>query len=206
MKKVIIILVLIISLVTISSAYAAWNDSVSTVVTAHSAVTRLNYVGRNNPSGVAYTQQGGAVSTSNPYFDIEENIIDLYPNSSSGDYTVVYTIQNTGTVPVSFDGITVGNTIYYSTSYTGNWSFYNQMILYSARMQYTLAINSTSYTYTQTNIYNHPGEFIAFDSVDNVLQPDETCTLTVRYYRTNSMSSYSLSLWKDETINYSLYH
>ncbi len=206
MKKTVIIVILFAVLLAMSSAYALWTDSVSLTVSANSAVTRLNYVGRNNPSMIDYTRQGGALSTSNPYFNIQETVYSLYPMSSSSNYTLVYTIENTGTVDVNFDGISISN-IMYGTDAPSNR---HQRILKSLRIKYTLYNpNATpqTYTYTVTDIYNHQADGVSFASMlNNYLAPGETCTLTVEYYRVSngSIDFYYLTMQEIDTLVYSI--
>ena len=183
MKKTVIIVLLIALLFSMSSAYAVWTDSASVSVTASNAIIAAGYTDRNsNPQKIQYTVQSlEPLSTDNPYLHIEETIKKLtYKQNTQSGYEVVYTITNTGEVPISFDGIKV-----LSKSVNYNSPLYTDTIRIEYTISNTFAVPSYSYTAVISDFDSFSGVTFA-NSENNVLNVGEYCTMTVTYYRVSS--------------------
>jgi len=188
MKKVVIIIFLAIMIFAMSSAYAAWTDSVSMSVSAESAVILVQYVERDNPSNITYLRQNGSdVSLANPYSSITEDIEDWYPNIFGNKRTynrmfrVIYTIQNNGTVPVKIEGINVGGFTVEAYSYYASQLTWQQ-VMDTAYITYNLKGSGFNQTVTVNDIESSANVDFTSGS-DIVLDPGEQCTLTVKYIR-----------------------
>lgn len=215
MKKIIIFIFLAIIIFTMSSAYAAWTDSVDVNVSAESAIMLVQYVSRDNPSNITYLRQNGSdVSTSNPYSSITEDIEDWYPNIFGNKkiynsmYQVTYTIQNNGTVPVKIEGINVGGFTVEAYSYYASQLTWQQ-VMDTAYITYKLKGSGFNKTVTVNNIES--SATVDFSSSNIVLDPGESCTLTVKYIRNltgdNRLDYYTWIniLDKTDSIKFSVY-
>jgi len=180
MKKVAVILILVVVLLSMGSAYARWTDSTSVTVTARNAIIVAGITGRTPSSGrITYTDQGGAPSTSNPYLNITETITRFkYKKNGSNNSYVTYTITNTGQVPVTLDGLTILNksvdysSPIYTDTITIEYSLSNSFAGYSANI-------------LVTDFDSHTG--VSFpNSQNNILDVGEYCTLVVTYARVTS--------------------
>jgi len=180
MKKVAVILILLVVLLSMGSAYARWTDSTSVTVTARNAIIVAGITGRNSGTNkITYTDQGGAPSTSNPYVNIRETISQFkYKQGGANNYYVTYTITNTGQVPVTVDGLSILNksvdysSPVYTDTITIEYSLTNSFAGYSANI-------------LVTDFDSHTG--ISFpNSQNNILGVGEYCTLVVTYDRVES--------------------
>ena len=191
MKKVVILVFLAIMLFAMSSAYAAWTDSVSVNVSAESAVILGEYVGRNNPSNVDYVRLNGSdVSLSNPYPSITETVTELYPNNYgsnsvyNGMYRVVYTIKNTGTVPIVIEGIDVsGFTVQAYSYYAGSLTW--DEVMDTASIVYRLQVNGVNDRVVVNDIESSATVYFS-NGNQNLLYPGDECTLRVKYRRSTT--------------------
>lgn len=195
MKKVIIIITIFVALLAMSSAYAAWSDSVSVRVNAENAIILLEYTGRTTNDPITYDQTNGTISLSNPYRTVEE----ISTHSSGGtSNTVTYTITNNGTVPIVFEGVSLKN----GSVAPNLTSFINSMdVTYS----YSNGINSGSVTVTDvesTNVHTFS------NYQNNVLAANGgQCTMTVTYTR-NSINwffdlFFSATIVREDNLVYS---
>ena len=184
MKKAVIVITLLVVLISMSSAYAIWTDSISTTVSAQSAVISAQYTRRkDNSDYISYTvQSSGELKQNNPYNYVQENVSNLYYDSSNNPvYEVEYRITNTGTVPITLDGIDVdGLTID---------GFLSDLVTDTLRIEYSVNNKNVSpnYNYSTviTDVSNHTGVTFANHN-NNILQPNKWCTVTVSYYRVSS--------------------
>jgi len=197
MKKKVIVIAIFAALLAMSSAYAAWSDSVSVGVSADSAIMLLQYTSRSASGSVSYDMSNGAIGSSNPYSTVEETSTHTYGNTSN---TVTYTITNNGTVPIVFEGVSLSSGIV-----SPNWtSMINSMdVTYS----YSNGINSGSVTVTDvesTSIHRFS------NYQNNVLAANGgQCTMTVTYTR-NSINwiidlFISASITREDNLIYSVY-
>ena len=181
MKKYVFI-VLLILLLSISSAYAVWTDSVNVEISAESAIINVGYISRNNPSGVDYTLVSLPVSESNPYLSIEETVVDLPAGSTSNNYKVKYVIKNIGTAPVVLKGIEVTNMTFDAGVSQSSWIY--SEILDSLRIRYRSRNNSIGYNerVNITGLAGHTG--VTFPNYeDNLLYPGDESEIIVKYMR-----------------------
>ena len=179
MKKIIAIIILVVVLLSMSSAYAIWKDSVAVNVTASNAIISAGYTNRSaNPQKIQYTvQSSGQLSSANPYIQIEETVSRLtFKQNQTNSYIVTYTVTNTGAVPISFDGIKVLSKS--SPDYSD-----------TIRIEYSVSNTFTVPSYNYTTVIDDYDSFTGVNfpnSQNNVLNVGEYCTLTVTYYRVES--------------------
>ncbi|MEX1377178.1 MAG: hypothetical protein AB1Z23_06855 [Eubacteriales bacterium] len=200
MKKLIVIF-LIITLFAMSTAYAVWTDSVSTRVTATSAVVRMDYTRRQeNSNKIDYTIQNmNPLSNSNPYFTIEENVTNL----NLGDRVEVrYTLENTGDVAVTLDGFS-----FTGKAFDPTWDILNDSVMVDYEVTNNSANPHFSATSTVSNLRTATQVTFA-NSQNNILQPGDTCRVTVTYYRESVwwlIDIFSVDVTKTDHPMYSVY-
>ncbi len=111
-KRNIVVVVLVISLLLMGSAYALWTDSVTVQVTAQSATMDVQIVDRTeNVSaavGSVVTELGtptpGTIDAANPTESVSESITNFIPGDT---VTLEYKIVNKGSIDVLLTGINI---------------------------------------------------------------------------------------------------
>ncbi|MEX1377179.1 MAG: hypothetical protein AB1Z23_06860 [Eubacteriales bacterium] len=112
-KRNVVIIVLLIALLLMGSAYALWTDSVTVEVTAQSATMDVQIVERTEnitpPSGLSVITYLDApvpatINAANPTSSVTEGIVNFIP----GDVvTLTYKIENRGTIDVLLTGVNI---------------------------------------------------------------------------------------------------
>ena len=118
-KRNVVVIVLIIALLLMGSAYAAWTDSVSVTVNADSATLNVKIVERTSAtvtSASGSTYEHSTIGTPTPATivstvgteTVTEDITNMVPGET---VTFVYRIENLGTLDVDLTGVTVNHTL-----------------------------------------------------------------------------------------------
>ena len=112
-KRNIVVIVLIIALLLMGSAYALWTDSVSVEVTAQSATMDVQIVERTEdvtpPTGLNVITEIGTpspatISSTSPTDSVTESITNFIPGDT---VTLTYKIENEGSIDVLLTGVNI---------------------------------------------------------------------------------------------------
>jgi len=112
-KRNVVVIVLIIALLLMGSAYAAWTDTVSVVVNAESATLNVLITDRVQ-SATATTSSTGVVHSTVAHDFVapgQKVVTETVTNFIPGEtIEIVYTIENDGTLPVDLTALTLTRT------------------------------------------------------------------------------------------------
>lgn len=165
-KRNVVVIVLIIAMLLMGSAYALWTDSVSIDVTAKSASMDVKIVGRTadntSTSDIGQIAAVAAIDPTTGVDTVSEVITRFIPGETM---QFVYTIQNKGTINVKLTGFNFADA---DGASNGDLR---------AVTHVTWLFDDGAVTSTGNDLIGNIGNTTIAENI--VLTPGDTCTLTL---------------------------